>query len=121
MIATSQTLGLPYPTLPLRSNHRHHWHTRARITAEIRGQSAWIAKAALRPVVGPVTVTLLWCVTDKRIRDAGAGAPTLKAVIDGLVDAGVLPADDDSVVVAETYRVVRGTYRGVRVLIEAAS
>lgn len=40
-----------------------------------------------------VSVGLVWVVPDKRRRDAENPVPTLKALCDGLVDAGLVPDD----------------------------
>jgi hypothetical protein len=67
-----------------------------------------------------VTVTLVWEVTDKRRRDVGAAAPTLKAWIDGMVDGGLLAGDHHQIVTEERLRIEVGTRKGVRVEIEPA-
>lgn len=102
------TIVLPYPRPPLSSNHRYDRHTRAALTREIRQTAAWVAKAAKLTPVGSqrVAVTCVWFAPDRRTRDAGSTTPTAKAAIDGLVDAGVLPADDATVVTEERYRIV---------------
>jgi crossover junction endodeoxyribonuclease RusA len=68
----------------------------------------------------PVAITLVWEVTDNRRRDVGASSPTLKAWIDGMVDAGLLRADSHDVVAEERLRIEVGTRKGVRVEIEPA-
>lgn len=114
-------LWLPYLSPPLRSNTRMHWRRRAELTAQIRRDTAMVAgRCVTPPIPGPVTVTCVWAVTDRRVRDVGASAPTLKAAIDGLVDAGVLSADDHTVVTEERYRIEMGTRKGVRIEVQAA-
>lgn len=93
---------IPTPTF-LTANHRPHWAVKARITAQIRHDAAWAARAARLPHhPGPVKVTALI-----HRGHAGRGrfdpanwAPTLKPALDGLVDAGVLDDDDSQHVVA---------------------
>lgn len=116
-------LRCPWDSPPLRSNDRHHWAKKAKITREIR-KAAYIATVNLPadayPFTSPVVVTLVWTVTDKRRRDVGASGPTLKAWIDGIVDAGFLNRDDHAVVAEERLRIEVGEHKGVRVEIEAA-
>lgn len=117
------TIELPFDAPPLRSNHRHHWAHKASLTRDIRYAAAFTARKGgpVVPISGPVTVTLVWTVTDNRRRDAGASSPTLKAALDGIVDAGLLPGDHHQVVREERCRIELGPRPGVRIVIEAAS
>lgn len=91
----------------LTTNHRVHWGVRARVTAQIRHDAAWVARAARVPTVtGPVRI-----VAYVHRGHAGRGrwdpsnwALTLKPAIDGLVDAGVLRDDDHTRLTAVEYR-----------------
>ncbi len=83
-------------------NDRDHWRAKAKLT------KAWRA-AALRAVdhlhpgaspsnlsgqrLGPSTVSIELPVRDRRRRDPHNYYPTVKAIVDGLVDAGVWPDD----------------------------
>jgi len=107
------TIPLPFTSPPLRSNDRADWHAKAKTTREVRQAAAMVARR--KRVKWPVAAILVWTVTDARRRDAGASAPTLKAVMDGLVDAGVLPDDNHRVVLSETCRIERGPKPAVRV------
>lgn len=108
---------------PLRSNDRLHWRAKAAVVRSIRDIACIVGRQTWKgdPIDYPVTVTMVWEVTDKRVRDAGALAPTAKAAIDGLVDAGVLLSDRHSIVVEERYRVEVGTSKGVRLEIRAVA
>lgn len=114
-------LRMPFQTPPLRSNDRDpHWAVKARKTRDTRNTARVIARDSgrWRPtqrITGPVTITLIWEVTDRRVRDAGSGSPTLKACLDGIVDAGVLTRDDHTVVVEERCRIEAATLPGVRI------
>jgi crossover junction endodeoxyribonuclease RusA len=115
------TIRLPYANPPLRSNDRGHWAPRAQQTKAVRSDAAWMAADVVKrdgAIRGPVVVTLIWEVMDNRVRDVGAAAPTCKAAIDGLVDAGLLPSDSHRVVTEERYRIEVGDRRGVRLEIE---
>ena len=111
---------LPFRSPPLRSNDRLHWRAKAVKVAEIRLAAKLCAWRDI-PValVGPVAVTFVWVVTDKRRRDAGASSPTLKAALDGIVDAGKLLGDHSQVVVSETCRIALGMLPSCRVEILA--
>lgn len=116
------TIRLPYTTVPLRSNDRLHWRAKAVQVRAIR-EVAYLAGRELAerqgPIDWPVVITLVWEVADRRVRDVGASAPTLKAAIDGLVDAGVLLHDRHSIVVEERFRIEVGASKGVRLEIES--
>lgn len=106
MTAPGMTLRLPWERPPLTSNARLHHHAKAKLTREIRQTTYLLAMSLkLRPVDGQAVVTTTWFVPDNRKRDTGAVTPTTKAMIDGLVDAGILAADDWKTVTEERYRI----------------
>ena len=75
-----------------RERSRSVWEHRAATRAK-REQAGWLAKAAL-PRLGRVMVEARPQQARGRLADAGAHLPTVKACVDGLVDAGRL--EDDS-------------------------
>ncbi|MGP9622220.1 hypothetical protein ACT3S7_04465 [Corynebacterium sp. AOP34-AQ2-28] len=86
-------MELSFTKPPLTMNDRRGWRTTARITKELR-REAWIrAKATRIGRQDHITVTLHYQAPDRRRRDAGNLMPTHKALIDGLVDAGIIPDD----------------------------
>ena len=91
-MAREWTLHLPWKSPPLSLNQRMHWAVKARLTKEVR----LIAKVKARgiPDLERCSVELVWYVTDKRRRDSINPMPTLKALVDGLVDAEVVPDDN---------------------------
>lgn len=110
------TIVLPFKNPPLRSNARKHWAAKANITRDIRRASANVAKAGKhQQIAGPVDVRFIWTVTDNRRRDAGASSPTLKAALDGLVDAGLLAGDHHQIVRSETCAIEIGDVAGCRI------
>lgn len=126
------TIRLPYETPPIRSNDRLDWHAKARVVKAVREATALVARKAwldhmreigapfpAHPIDYPVTVTVVWEVTNNRVRDAGSSAPTGKAAIDGLVDAGVILSDRASIVTEERYRIEVGQAKGVRLEIRS--
>lgn len=100
-MAEAWTIRLPYQRPPLSANQRLHWAAKARLTREIRRDSALLIRAAGVPPCERVKVRVLWCVADRRRRDPSNVMPTQKAVVDGLVDAGVVPDDTPDFVVEE--------------------
>jgi len=55
----------------------------------------YLLARGMTPVPHPVTITALFRWPDKRVRDSPNWYPTVKALVDGCVSAGVLLADDD--------------------------
>lgn len=94
-------IRLVYTSPPLTSNQRMHWSEKGRVTKQVRNVARAVARDAGVPVLGRCEVGLIWQVTDKRRRDADNLVPTLKALCDGLVDAGVT-ADDTPDLMAKT-------------------
>jgi hypothetical protein len=119
---------LPFEAPPIRSNDRLHWRATARVVKAVRLNAAWAGRQAIRdhviaggfPIRTPVYVTLVWEVPDNHVRDAGASQPTLKAALDGLVDAGVLLTDRHTLVREERCRIDVCGSRGVRIEIQVA-
>jgi crossover junction endodeoxyribonuclease RusA len=112
-------LRMPWDSPPLRSNDRMHWAKKAKLTKQVR-QDAWVVASATQYDTPrrPVVVSLVWEVTDKRRRDVGAAGPTLKACVDGFVDAALLSGDHHVIVTEERLRIEVGTRRGVRIEIQ---
>jgi len=85
------------PELPsgVTLNARSHWgrrHKRARdMRAQIIGHAADQGMTAVEP---PVEVRLLYRLPTRQSRDLDNLVAAAKPWLDGLVDAGVLPADD---------------------------
>lgn len=88
---TDYAIALPWPAPPLTLNQRLHFRKKAEVTKEVRDAAARLFAGVRmrRPAV-----TLVWLVTSRHRRDSDNLVPTLKALCDGLVDAGV--ARDDT-------------------------
>lgn len=98
----SWTLELPPNTVLLTSNQRMPWRPRARLTRDLRRLTWAIATNTIGPV-GLDRVRIAATVhPGPRTRrfDPHNWQPSLKAAIDGLVDARVI-ADDDATRVTE--------------------
>jgi crossover junction endodeoxyribonuclease RusA len=88
-----RVIRLPWTTPPLSLNERTHWARKARTTREVRQITQWLAQSHRIPPRRRIAVRLLYTPRDLRRRDADNLTPVLKAVCDGLVDAGVVPDD----------------------------
>lgn len=91
----TSTIHVPIAVMgrhPLSLNSRAHWAAKAKATKQWRTFAA--TRAHNYPRLPFVDVTLTWIVADRRRRDEDNLYPLLKALCDGLVDAGVV--DDDT-------------------------
>ena len=87
------------------ANDRLHWAEKARRTRAIR-LATRAAATGHQPFATPCLVTVtIHRPRGGRMRDAENGAPTGKACVDGLRDAGILPDDDQRHVVAVIPRI----------------
>lgn len=93
---TEWTIELPYHRPPLMDNARMHWAAKARVTAELRMCGWALARTANLPHLGRAQIMLGWQPEARRRRDVFGPTPTLKPLVDGIVDAGVLDDDDVS-------------------------
>lgn len=106
--------------LILSANQRQHWAHKARTTTKLRSLAHYttiphIHHLRLEPLGrAHLTVRVGW--PDKRRRDVANLSPTIKALIDGIVDAGLLPDDDDRHLVGPDLRPYVAGKRGVVVL-----
>jgi hypothetical protein len=79
------------------SSYRSHWREQAAITRRWR---EWACLLATRkpPLTPPVVVHVQPHTKDNRLADAGNSFGVAKAIIDGFVDAGMLPGDGPKIV-----------------------
>jgi hypothetical protein len=85
----------PWTTNAERAGNR--WE-RAKLTKEWRAGFQLLAKYEKIPPMSWITVTVEPHQKGGRLQDVGACNPSVKAAIDGLVDAGVLPDDSSKFV-----------------------
>ena len=97
------TLAAPGPWIT--ANHRMHWAVRADRTRRWREVTAWTAKRLRIPHFDRMHITCLLHFRLARRRDPANWAPTAKACVDGLVDAGVVDDDDDTHVIGPDMRI----------------
>jgi crossover junction endodeoxyribonuclease RusA len=89
--------GMP----PISANRRGHWARHADDIREWRPAAAMCARAAQVPHLERVVVTLHCTPPDQRRRDRDNVRATLKPIIDGLVDVGVITDDTPDRVVSD--------------------
>lgn len=84
-------IPLPFKRPPLTLNGRYHWAEQNRLTQQLR----MIGKVKTRhlPEMEKCRVELVWYVNTRHRRDTINPSLTLKALVDGMVDAEVIPDD----------------------------
>jgi crossover junction endodeoxyribonuclease RusA len=87
------------------ANQRLFWRTRATRTKAWRDAAAWQARRAKLPHLDRALIVCELRFMTNRRRDPANWAPTAKAVVDGLVDAGVFDDDDASRVTGPDMRI----------------
>jgi len=92
---TGRTWRIDLPCGPLlTSNQRMNHMASARVTRQLRGEATILAKAAKIPLLKRVHVYAYVIPPDRRKRDPANWYPSVKACVDGIRDAGVIPDDD---------------------------
>jgi len=82
--------------------HRAHWWRAAKIK-EWRDKFKELAEEAGIPPCDKIAVEVYTTFKTRRLQDPGNNMPAVKAAIDGLVDAGVIPDDVPQYVVYIRY------------------
>ncbi len=81
-----------------------HYQKRASHVRAAREAFAWLAISEDIPRLDAVTISAVPLAKDRRgIQDVGACLPMVKAAVDGIVDAGIIPDDDPRYVRALTF------------------
>lgn len=97
-------LVIPVPgarpsSMLLSANDRRHWATRSKLTRHWRGVALVACKSAINRGdlcrMDSAQIDVWFSFPTNQRRDVGNLYPTVKACVDGLVDAGLLPDDDD--------------------------
>ena len=81
------------PLLTANRQRRMHHHEWSQFSAEARRTSYFVAREANVPKMQRARVAFFPHQAKGRLADPAAHAPTCKAILDGLVDAGALPDD----------------------------
>lgn len=80
------------------ANDKPHWAVRAKLTKQIRQWGYLLGRegeGVARLELTHARVEMEFAYPDRRRRDRSNLAPTVKALMDGLIDAGLLPDDAD--------------------------
>lgn len=95
------------PGLPtLNANDRVHYMARSKKTEKLRAEAYKAAKAQPFIPFSKVKLRCIFRAPDNRRRDVANLYPSFKAIVDGLVDAGVMKDDHDGIV--REFTIVRG-------------
>jgi hypothetical protein len=96
----------------LTSNNRLHHMARHKLSEQIQNDAITLARVCKLPGILRASILVEYLRPARRhplasafVRDAGALAPTGKAIIDGFVKAGVFADDAARYVTSETYRI----------------
>lgn len=92
MSARSWTLVIPV-SVWLNVNQRRHGKAVAVYVKQLREDARTYARAARLPGLGRAHILAVLQFRDNRRRDAANYHPTVKPLVDGLVDHGLLPDD----------------------------
>lgn len=98
----SHTLTVHGALLSINTERRTHPMARASAVKQWRTDAAWSARAARLPSLGRVSIVAQPYQHSSVLGDAGNHLPSIKAVIDGLVDVGVLTGDGPDCVASLT-------------------
>lgn len=107
--------------MSLNKERGQHWSERSDEVKQRRKDAFWLAKEAKVPHLERVLIVATPIYPDRRRRDPGNAYPTVKAIVDGLVDAGVIADDNDkhvSGILMRPAEVRRGTPGAMRIDIE---
>lgn len=111
----TQTITFAVPTARiLNANQRSHWARKAELTRFLRTEASLHAHGIPPMSRAHLTVHVGW--PDKRRRDAMNVHPTIKACVDGFVDAGLLDDDSDKYLTGPDLRPFTAGRRGYVVL-----
>lgn len=85
-------------SMMMSANARKHWSARHRITKYWRQLAQLLVKQNRIPALTSARIVVTFSFGDQRRRDSANFYPVAKAIVDGIVDAGVLVDDSDKYV-----------------------
>lgn len=93
--AAVETIALPWSVPPLTQNQLRRLHPmrEAALKRAAKDEARWTIRGARLAGRPASNVILHWRMPDNRRRDGDGAAPTLKVILDALVDEGILPDD----------------------------
>lgn len=111
----SYTFEFLAPDVLLNMNDRTHWRKKAQQVKNWRTATSYAAGQQIGITLPPCWVHLTLPVRDSRRRDPMNYAPTLKACVDGMVDAGLWVDDTPEYVTCVEPKLEKRTLRWVTV------
>ena len=90
---TEWRIELPWAKPPLNLNDRRHWAAHSQIVRDVRTVASWRARQARIGRHDRIRIELHYLPKTRRTRDEDNLVATLKPLVDGLRDAGVVPDD----------------------------
>jgi crossover junction endodeoxyribonuclease RusA len=99
------TVELPAGMPLLNANRRQHWAAKAKLTRALREAALVCARRDHVPALDRAHIVVEYRPPDCRRRDVHNLAPSAKACVDGVVDAGVLRDDADEYLIGPDMRV----------------
>lgn len=90
-------------SLWLSANDRMHWAPKSKRTKALRELGRELAESADLPAFDVAHIAAFIGYPRNGRADPANASPTVKALIDGLVDAGVFPDDDSTHVIGPTH------------------
>lgn len=121
MTARSWLLVIPMRPTLTNAVHNMHFRKASADRKKWRAMGLHLAELAQVPPLASIEVTCWGVYPGGRLPDPDACAPSLKGVLDGIVDAGVIPDDTGEWVKAITYLPAvkeKGVDAALHVLIE---
>ena len=109
---------LTFEGIPPSPNQRLNWRDKARAAKEWRTAACLKAQEAGIPALERMKVSAVVYRANLGVADEDNDRSRLKACLDGVVDAGVVPRDTRKYVVWGTVTEERGP-RGLRIIVEA--
>jgi hypothetical protein len=103
-LAVMWRIDLVTPLYTLNTARSKHWRAWAKHTAAVREMAREATETAQIPRLAECRIVALPLQKRGPLADIGGHFPTIKAAIDGIVDAGVLEDDDPKHLVAMTIR-----------------
>lgn len=113
---TGRTVTVSLPHMPyLNSNQRLHWATRSRKTKAIRDAATLITRGLRQAPMDAVEITAVVHPKTNRRFDPHNLQPTVKAAIDGIVDAQLIADDDATRLVSVAFKAGEKDPTGTRI------
>lgn len=102
---TTTTLTITPPAAFINLNDRLHHHAKAKLTKAWRDAARAAVESGFHPYhYERARIVVAYRFPDNRRREVGNLQPTSKALVDGLVDANLLPDDSDRHVIGPDNR-----------------